>query len=214
MIVSLVQHHPARAHLLPALLERLPAGTKVVTDPEPDGIPNPLRTYRECLRQIPEDATHALIVQDDATPHPDFPTVIERCVAARPDRIICFFVATHPPQGARRMLEAASRGDSWSELISTEFLPVVATCWPAPLAREFLVWCERLIAQHKRSDDGAAGRWIRQQSIRPVATVPCLVQHPDVETSLIGKRAMAGANRARVALLDPEGHDILSIGWG
>lgn len=212
-IASLVQHHPNRAHLLPALLERMPADTVVVTDPEPDSLSNPLRCYRECLRSIPADATHALIVQDDAVPHPDFPTVMERCVESRPDRIICFFVATHPPLGAKRMIEAARAGDSWSELVSTEFLPVVATCWPADLAREFYTWLERVILPVKRSDDGAAGRWIRQRSIRPVATVPCLVQHPDVEVSLIGKRAMAGLNRARVALLDPEGRDILSIEW-
>lgn len=191
----------------------MPAGTVVVTDPEPDGLPNPLRCYRECLRAIPEDVTHALIVQDDVIPHPDFKAVMKRAVAARPDRIVCFFVASHPPLGAKRMLEAGRRGDSWSELASTEFLPVVATCWPAPLAREFYAWLEKVILPVKRSDDGAAGRWIRQRSIRPVATIPSLVSHPDVEPSVIGKRAMAGKNPARVALLDPEGRDIRSIDW-
>jgi len=34
-----------------------------------------------------------------------------------------------------------------------------------------------------------------------------------VERSLIGKRAMAGRNRARVALIPPWGRDILSIDW-
>lgn len=213
-IATIVQHHPERAELLPALLERLPAGALVVTDPEPDHpIPNPWRCYRECILSIPDDATHALIVQDDAVPHPDFPAVLERCVAARPDRIVCFFIATHPVRGARRALEAYAAGSPWSELLTTEFLPVIATVWPAELARTFLAWADARARPGSRSDDGLAGRFIRAHGVRPLATVPCLVDHPDVERSLIGKRAMAGRNRARVALIPPWGRDILSIDW-
>lgn len=210
MIQTLVQHHPSRAHLLPALLERLPSGAVVVTDPEPDGIPNPWRCYRACLQAIQDEATHVLIVQDDALPHPDFPLVVTRCVEARPDRIVCFFVTSHAVQGARRMLQSQS---PWVEMLPTEYLPVVATSWPVEQARAFYAWTEKMIVPTKRSDDGIAGRWIRHHSVRPIATVPCLVQHPDMEPSLIGKRAMAGKNPIRVAIIDPADRDILSIDW-
>lgn len=213
-LATIVQHHPAREHLLEDLLARLPAGAIVVTDPAPDDpISNPMRCYRACIEQIPADATHALIVQDDAIPHNDFPTVVGRCVEARPDRIIAYFVASHPVRGARKMLEAYGAGAAWSELFSTEFLPVIATSWPADLAREFLAWSDAHGRPGSRSDDGQAGRFIRNRSIRPLATIPSLVEHPDVERSLIGKRAMAGKNPARVALIPPDGRDILSIDW-
>lgn len=213
-LATIVQHHPAREHLLEALLERLPSGAAVVTDPEPDHpVSNPWRCYRECILSIPDDATHALIVQDDAIPHPDFPVVVERCVSARPDRIVCYFVASHPVRGARQMLAAYGAGAPWAEMFSSEFLPVIATSWPAPLAREFLAWADAHTRQGSRSDDGVAGRFIRSRAIRPIATIPSLVQHPDVERSLIGKRAMEGKNPARVALIPPDGRDILSIEW-
>ncbi len=111
------------------------------------------------------------------------------------------------------MMEAARMRRAWAELSPLEFLPVIATCWPAELARAFLTWADRNARAGARSDDGIAGRWIRHHSIAPVATIPCLVEHPDVEPSLIGKQAMAGANRARVSILPPEGADILSIDW-
>lgn len=213
MIATIVQHHPARAELLPALLERLPSGALVVTDPDPDShLPNPWRCYRACLEAIPVDASHAVIVQDDVIPHPDFPVVMPRCVDARPGRLICFFVASQPVLGARRIIEAQRSRNPWAELSHTDFLPVVATCWPVPLARLFLDWAVAHALPRDRSDDGLAGRWIRHRALRPLATVPSLVEHPDVERSLIGKRAMAGKNPARVALVRPY-DDITSIDW-
>lgn len=213
MLATIVQHHPARSHLLPELLDRLPADAIVVTDPEPDEKPNPWRCYRECLLAIPDEATHALIVQDDATPHHDFREVVGRCIEARPNRIICYFVAGQPARGARNAINAQARRLSWAELSHTDFLPVVATSWPTHAARDFLQWAERYAQPRHRSDDGLAGRWIRERAVRPLATVPCLVDHLDVERSLIGKQALAGRNPARVAVISPDGHDILSIDW-
>lgn len=214
MLHVAVQHHPSRAHLLPELLDRLPAGAVVVTDPEHDStVRNPWRCYRACIESTPADASHVLIVQDDAVPHPDLPVVIEDVIAAKPTRIVCLFVASQPARGALAITRAMQAGQPWADLSPTDFLPVVATVWPAELAREFLRWADRNARAGQRSDDGIAGRWIRMKTIRPAATVPCLVDHPDVEQSLIGKRAMAGRNPARVAIVSPEGRDIRSIRW-
>lgn len=174
---------------------------------------NPWRCYRECLLSVPDDASHVVIVQDDVVPHSDFPEVMLRCIDARPERILCFFVASQPVLAARRILAAQMAGSPWAEMSHTDFLPVVATCWPAGLARDFLEWSATRAKPGARSDDGLAGNFIRHRSIRPLATVPSLVQHPDVELSLIGKRAMAGKNPARVAVVAPADRDILAIDW-
>src|SRR3990167_2873774 len=59
-----IQTHPDRDHLACALLEQIGEG-ELACDPEPDGRPNPWRTYRHALEATPADATHAAIVQDD-----------------------------------------------------------------------------------------------------------------------------------------------------
>lgn len=215
MIATCVQHHPKRASLLPALLERLPADTVVVTDPDPDGrLPNPWRTYRECLRLMPEAATHLVIVQDDVVPHPDFAAVLPRVVAAKPDRIICLYCGGIPVTGARAILLAQQERRPWAELKLSELVPVVATVWPAQYVHEFLTWADRKYpALTKRSDDGLATEWCRMRGVRPFVTVPSLVDHPDVEASLIGKVAKSGKDHMRVAVASPEGRDILSVDW-
>lgn len=97
-----------------------------------------------------------------------------------------------------------------------DFMPVVAVLWPLEAAREFLAWADDnpgLPGQREpRSDDAMAGRWkmVGRKTVR--ATVPSLVQHPDTEPSLIGRRRSWGKDRGRVALFLAE--DALSYDWG
>jgi hypothetical protein len=83
-------------------------------------------------------------------------------------------------------------------------MPVVATLWPRAKAVEFAVWAEQhpqLPGQRSpRSDDAMAGMWKMRERQTVWACVPSLVEHPDVEPSIIGKRAAAGRDRNRVAL--------------
>ena len=77
-----------------------------------------------------------------------------------------------------------------------------------------MVWAStaRLPGQpNPRSDDAVVGRWmlVTKQTIR--ATVPSLVQHPDMEPSLIGRRPAWGKDSGRVALHLAE--DALDYEW-
>lgn len=205
-----VQHHPARAHLLRNLGCRTLGPRAVVTDPEPEQVYGScLRTYLECLRRTPADATHRLVVQDDALPCAGFRKLAEQAIAERPDDLVAFFV---PGRTLLRklMVDEHRRGGRWVMLPrSLNWTPLVALAWPARHARAFVPYGEQVIADrlargmHTFADDPYVGAWRKQLGIDVWATVPCLVQHPDVEQSLYRRdlKPRAGANRSRVAAL-------------
>jgi hypothetical protein len=199
-----VQHHPARAHLIDRLVERL-GGAEVVTDPDPDGVRSPYRTYVEALRRTPPGATHRLIVQDDAEPADGFRPRMLDAVATHPDRLVALFVPGSPPHRAA-VLRAQKAGQSWVTLPPT-WVPTVALCWPVEMVALFLAWADTKYPDgtKRMGDDGPVGKWAQTIRTRAVAPIPSLVQHPDVEPSLIGRRAAGGANRARVAVAFDEG---------
>jgi hypothetical protein len=203
-----VQHHPSRAELLP-LLEHL-GEYELVVDPEPDApYQSAMRTYLEALRRTPGHATHRLIVQDDAVACTGFPELAEAAVAEHPDDLVAFFV---PGRTLLRNLlgGALARGERWCQLPqSLNWTPTVALCWPAGLIDEFVAFGEEVIATRARrglstqADDPYVGAWRKKRKLPVWATVPCLVQHPDVAQSLYhkGLKPRAGANRSRVAAM-------------
>lgn len=94
-------------------------------------------------------------------------------------------------------------------------MPVVALAWPAALIRPALDYVD---AQDWppafRSDDEIAGRCLRHLRAEAYATVPSLVQHEDVLPSLIGRKAAAGADPARVAYCFASADcDVATIDW-
>lgn len=197
-----IQHHPARAALLPALLDRLPAGTAVVEDPDPDAPRrSPFRTYLRALSTIPPDATHRLIVQDDALPCDSFEERMVALVTERPDTLMPLFVPG-AAQHRRQMLLASMSGERWARL-SNGWVPTVALVWPVALAASFLVFVEErgYDPAKQGADDGVVGTFASRRRLTIYAPVPSIVEHPDVEPSLIGRRHRAGENRARVAAI-------------
>lgn len=200
-----IQHHPSREHLVGPLLDAL-GGAEVVTDPDPTGVRSPLRTYLEALRRTPPDATHRLVVQDDALPCRGFPVRMGLLVAERPDVLMPLFLPGAAPH-RRVVLLASKAGERWATLDPT-WIPTVALVWPVEMAVRFLAWADETLDPEKRhGDDGPVGRWAARSRVRAVGPVPSIVQHPDVEPSTIGRRAGAGRNRARVAarFIDDEG---------
>lgn len=195
-----VQHHPLRAHLLAALRERL-GEFELVSDPEPEGERSPLRTYRECLRRTPPSATHRLVLQDDCWPCEDFCERAQEAVAERPDHLIAFFVPGTPGGGGDRMLRAARNGERWVQIGGAGWVPTVALCWPRALIAPFLDFAGTSRFAHQRGDDNVVGQFARTNRLQVWATVPSLVEHPDIEPSLIGRKNRAGQNRSRVAAL-------------
>lgn len=195
-----VQHHPRRADLLEALLERL-GEAEVVEDPEPNGKPSPLRCYRECLLRTPEWATHRLVVQDDAWPCDDFRSLAETAIAERPDALVSFYVGGSPGGGGNRVLLAAKRREPWARISGATWTNTVALVWPVAQIEPFLKFAEHKRWERQTGDDPVVGRFAQRSRLEVWATVPSLVEHPDRVPSLIGRKHGAGRRRNRVAQL-------------
>ena len=210
-LAARVQHHPSRAHLIPPLLEALaPLPTEViehVSDP-----PSPWDGYKLCLSDLP-DCSHLLVLQDDAVPCPNFIPALERIAAAN-DVPVCLFLARLPRRTSSDATKALKANRRYVPLFIRDFVPVVAVLWPRAKAQEFMAWAvnAKLPGQpNPRSDDAVVGRWmmVTRQEIR--ATCPSLVEHPDMESSVIGRQPAWGKDPGRVALHLAE--DALAYDW-
>lgn len=165
--------------------------------------PSPWGGYRLCLQDIPEEASHLLIVQDDALPCENFAPAAHQVAEANPSTPVCLFLALLPRDTRPRPAQALKMNRRYVMLSWRSFMPIVAVLWPRAKAVEFKEWAE----QHPylpgnrepRSDDAMAGRWkmVTRQTV--LATVPSLVDHPDLEPSLVGRRPMWGKDKGRVA---------------
>lgn len=187
----------------------------MVADPEPSGQPNPWRCYHECLRRTPDWATHRLILQDDSEPCDHFAATALAAIEARPDSPIAFFVGGLPADACAAIRLASTKGQRWARLSPWSFFPAVASTWPIETVRQLLEWVDQAgVSKYlTRADDAVLARFLQQKRISPYATVPSLVQHPDIVTSTIGRKARAGADRGRVACLPIGNTDVRAITW-
>lgn len=211
-VVARIQAHPSRSHLHGLLADSLHLPAEIVlhaSDP-----PSPWAGYQCCLSDLP-DCTHLLIIQDDAVVCANFGAAVER-IAEQNNVPVVLFLARLPSRIAGLALRAGKRRECYLDTTMriNDFLPVVAVLWPRQKAEEFLEWgtTHPLPGHpHPRSDDGAAGRWacLTKQLIR--FTIPSLVQHPDMEPSLIGRQPAWGRDKGRVALMLAE--DALAYPW-
>lgn len=203
-----IQHHPRRVDLLPPLLALLaPLDVEVVADPSPDAKPAAWRAYRLALETTPADATHRLVIQDDAEPCSNFDVLLERAIAARPDRLLVLCVCGEPRELARTMRDARERREPWAELRNPRWIPAVANVWPAALIPRALEWIDGHRWPHSFvADDEILMRAMGGLGEVALAPVPSLVDHPDRVASVIGKRRpLAGGNPGRVAAyFDPD----------
>jgi hypothetical protein len=200
VLVSIaIQAHPDRAYLAEPLAAE--TGAEIVYDPEPDAQwRSPWRTYRHALLTAPPEVTHRLILQDDALVCPNFAVAARAAIAARPDAVIAFYVGGAPYHQAEAVREACKRDDAWAVLENAHWLPAVAVSWPRPHIEEIVPWVDSQGWPEKfRADDEILGRYLREHRLRALATVPSLVDHPDVEPSLVGTRTRGGDDPARVA---------------
>lgn len=172
---------------------------EVVEDP---GGPRPIawRTYRECL-QRPCNALWTLVLQDDAVLCPGFQEALTSAVSAAGEHPVALFVPRTSLRSRTEFYRRAKDGFAWATLDWGEWVPVVALAWPTSLVAGFLEWADSrgYDGNRWRADDAIVGEWARATRTEVLATIPCLVDHPDVEPSITMPRR--GRKQPRSALL-------------
>ena len=193
-----MQHHPARADLISPLRARLaPLPTQVFTHSSQP--PNPWAGYRRCLKGIPRDCTHLLIVQDDTAPVPNFVPALHKIAAQHPETPVCLFLASNPRGAMARARRAMSRNQRYVALYPSPFVPIVAVLWPRQKAKDFLAWTESGVPlpghPTPRADDSVLAAWSKRTREPFIVACPSIVEHLDVP-SVKGVRNAASAWKA------------------
>lgn len=185
------------------------------TDPRPEGMRSPWRTYRHALEATPVGATHRLVIQDDVQVCRAFVAAARRAISARPEHLISFYVGGYPQESARALFAACDRGEHWVQLPLRWICPALALVWPVEFIEPFLAYVDRQNWPERfRADDEIIARWLRIEHRPVLATVPSLVEHPDDVPSLIGRRASSGVDTNRIAAcFIADDYDALEIDW-
>lgn len=193
-----VQSHPKRAGAARVLADQI--GAEIVADPEPDGFPSPWRTYRLALERTPATATHRMIVQDDVVLCGHFNTAVAAALREQPDRMLVLFHGGQPRENLPVLQRAQDQGEPWAALNPARWIPAVAVVWPTRIIAPFLRFVdEQGWPPQFHADDEIIGRGLRALGEQAVATVPSLVEHPDIVPSLVGLRAKGGEDKGRIA---------------
>jgi hypothetical protein len=169
---------------------------QVVADPGGHPPHSPWRTHRLCLASMPANATHLLVLQDDAIPQPDFLPRLEQALADHPEQIICLFVPGFPRE-KRLMGLAAEAGARYMQFRPSGWLPLVAVVYPREVVAALLAWTAN--PRVRGADDAIVARFCRVRRLSPMVLVPCAVDH-DESVPRVGYAVRRGLHR-RAALL-------------
>ncbi|MET9232381.1 hypothetical protein [Lentzea sp. NPDC003310] len=182
-----VMTHPKRVAAARALSDGLPElGLQVVVDPQPEAPPAALRTARLAWAAVGPDATHHLVLQDDAVPAADFLRRLEPLVAARPDAALSLFTEW----GSRTshvVRIAALLGYTMAPVVD-DYIPAVGLVLPAEVARGFEEYA-RAKLDGRDHDDVALLDYLSDLGVETVIPVAGLVDHRE-DISLVGNNVM------------------------
>lgn len=136
---------------------------------------------------MPSDASHLLVLQDDAWPCENFAAAARAAIEERPEAILVFFL---PGFGhvVRPVQQARLKGERWLAWRPRAFVPLVAVVYPARFPREIVAFSEVKKVHLGRADDAVVGGFVRAHKVPVWATLPCLVEHRDELPSVMGMR--------------------------
>ncbi|MEV2274262.1 hypothetical protein AB0I72_01635 [Nocardiopsis sp. NPDC049922] len=200
-----IMAHPSRRDRAEALAARHPElAARVVLDPRPQDGPSALRTAAAAWSAAPEDATHHLVLQDDAVPCADFLPKVLAGVRALPEASLSLF-AEWTSMTAHNLRLAAMAGAVWAEAVD-EYVPCVALVLPAALGREFGEAARSRLHTWPAQDDVSLSHFLYERGVTRLCRIPTLVEH-DGPASLTGNDVQGPRHSVCFADDVPDGPD-------
>ncbi len=144
---------------------------------------------RQCWDAYEPDATHVLVVHDDAIPIPGIANVLRDAVAAQPDQILSFY--SSQPQFTEHVADARNNGCSWVATVTG--CCGLATIMPVAIASEFVAWCDTNIREDWKADDTRIALFAAASMRRIWISLPNVFQHPPD-----GRGVDGGTNKSSV----------------
>ncbi|MFD9716113.1 hypothetical protein [Streptomyces sp. NPDC059076] len=193
-----IMTHPARRARALALRDGLPElSLQVVEDPDPYGPGScSARTAVLAWGAMAPEATHHLVLQDDAVPVPDLRERVLRAVGERPAAAISLYTEWASATSSAVHL-AAWLGQPFAE-VCDPYTPCIGLVLPAEAARELARTTPEV-----PQDDVMIADVLRRLGVPAYVTVPHLVQHA-TEMSLTGNTPM-GLRLAACYTTEPHG---------
>ena len=148
---------------------------------------------------------------------PRLPRRRREAITARPRQLLSLYAGSEVQGVALTgpLYRALLRGEAWARFEPRGLLELrqcVALCWPAPLARAFLVWCDAGGDGYAAdADDGAISRRLHEASVPLLVSVPSLVEH-DAAPSFASRDRFPGWLKHVAAALIGE-HSALDVAW-
>ncbi|MFE2377231.1 hypothetical protein [Streptomyces sp. NPDC059398] len=178
-----VMSHPDRAAAAEALARRYPElRARVVLDPDPQGPPSALRTARRAWAAVEPDATHHLVLQDDALLADDFAARLAALITAYPRAALSLF-AEWGSRSSYALRIAAMHGHHVAPVVD-DYIPCVALVLPAEDARQFDGWAGAKAATED-PDDLTLLHYLVERKTPALVPVVNLVDHENGD-SLVG----------------------------
>jgi hypothetical protein len=184
-ISTAIMAHPRRIDAARRLRDTLgELAPCIVTDPEPDGPPTALRTARLAWAASSADATHHLVLQDDARPVRGFAEALTAAVTARPTHAVSLFTECGSRSSYAVRL-AALTGRAWAPTLDA-YTPSVGLVLPVEHARGFTDSAEARDARpDDAQDDVRIGRYLYAAGVPGCVPVWNLIEHEGPD-SLVG----------------------------
>jgi hypothetical protein len=180
-VITVITAHTSRA----AAATRLALDTDGAVFMDDGTLGEPGNTRRALRWAETQDATHVLVLQDDALPVDGFLELARAAIAERPEHVISYYLGTGRPlqtYATELVAQADANGDRWIE--TTRFIWGVAWSVPTLQLPSLNEWLD---ARRDTPTDTETGHWSRFNRVPTTHTWPCLVDHAD-DGSLIHPR--------------------------
>lgn len=179
-----IMAHPKRAAFVEELTKQLQAPATIVWDQ----LDSRWDTGRRALLALDPQATHHMVIQDDAIPCRDLVEGVKRLIERNPHCPTSLYLGRQRPHSSyftKLMDQVAAVDLRW--IIGPELCWGVGLVFPAGMIRPMVEFCDRLNIPNY---DTRLGKWLEAQNIPTWYPVPSLVDHraADQSPSLIPNR--------------------------